>query len=174
LHNVIINDSKFDAGEFVEFDREAGSIEINNISGEAIDILLFGGEESVEPIVAQGPFVRNTPQEISQAYHDFHAGKYGEIKYNKASTEQNSRCIKSGTFARHMSSHTKPPYKQACLVLTLLWTHPTLLDTYYGDTSERSRMYKRGLGKIRTSRPVGVEVSMFSLMLFKAILSFSG
>jgi redox-sensitive bicupin YhaK (pirin superfamily) len=97
LHNVIINDSKFDAGEFVEFDREAGSIEINNISGEAIDILLFGGEESVEPIVAQGPFVMNTPQEISQAYHDFHAGKYGEIKYNKASTEKNSRCIKSRT-----------------------------------------------------------------------------
>jgi redox-sensitive bicupin YhaK (pirin superfamily) len=86
LHNVIINDSKFDAGEFLEFDREAGAIEINNTSGEAIDILLFGGEKYVEPIVAQGPFVMNTQHEISQAYHDFHAGKYGEIKYNNKIT----------------------------------------------------------------------------------------
>ena len=87
LQSVIINDSEFDAGEFVEFDREAGTIEISNTSAEAIDIILFGGEKYVEPIVAQGPFVMNTQQEISQAYHDFHAGKYGEIKYNKPSPE---------------------------------------------------------------------------------------
>jgi len=87
LDDVIINDSKFDAGEFVKFDREAGTIEINNTSEKAIEILLFGGEEYVEPIVAQGPFVMNTQREISDAYHDFHAGKYGEIKYTKTSTE---------------------------------------------------------------------------------------
>ena len=89
LHNVIINDSQFDAGDFVEFDREAGSIEISNTSDEAMDILLFGGEKYVEPIVAQGPFVMNTQNEIAQAYRDFHAGKYGEIKYNKTITETN-------------------------------------------------------------------------------------
>jgi hypothetical protein len=44
---------------------------------------LFGGEKYTEPIVAQGPFVMNTQSEIAQAYHDFHAGKFGEIKYNK-------------------------------------------------------------------------------------------
>lgn len=87
LQNVIINDSKFDAGEFVEFDREAGEIEIRNTSEEAIDILLFGGEKYTEPIVAQGPFVMNTQHEISLAYQDFNAGKYGEITYNKASPE---------------------------------------------------------------------------------------
>ncbi len=87
LHNAIINNSQFEVGEFVEFDREAGEIEIRNTSAEAIDILLFGGEKYTEPIVAQGPFVMNTQREISQAYHDFHTGKYGEIKYNKASSE---------------------------------------------------------------------------------------
>ena len=87
LHSVVINDSKFDAGEFVEFDMEKGEIEIKNTLDEAIDILLFGGDRYVEPIVAQGPFVMNTQQEIAQAYQDFHTGKYGEINYNTSSPE---------------------------------------------------------------------------------------
>ena len=78
--NAIINDIEFDAGEFVEFDRNEGEIEIKNTSGEAIDILLFGGEEYKEPVVAEGPFVMNTQAEIVEAYNDFHAGKYGDIR----------------------------------------------------------------------------------------------
>lgn len=78
-----LNDTDFSAGTFVEFDREAGEIVIENTSLEPIDILLFGGEHYDEPIVAQGPFVMNTPHEISQAYNDFYAGKYGEINYQK-------------------------------------------------------------------------------------------
>jgi redox-sensitive bicupin YhaK (pirin superfamily) len=79
----MLNDSEFTAGEFVEFDREAGEIEIANTSQEPIDILLFGGEHYSEPIVAQGPFVMNTQHEISQAYNDFYSGKYGRISYQK-------------------------------------------------------------------------------------------
>jgi len=82
LHNAMINDAEYHKGEFVEFDRDEGMIEINNDSGDAIDIILFGGEKYTEPIVAAGPFVMNTQHEISQAYNDFYAGKYGEIKYN--------------------------------------------------------------------------------------------
>lgn len=78
--NVMLNDTEFEAGEFVEFDREAGEIEIKNTSEIAIDILLFGGEAYTEPVVAEGPFVMNTQAEISEAYRDFYAGKYGEIK----------------------------------------------------------------------------------------------
>ena len=87
--DVVINDTAFHKGDFIEFDRKGGTIEINNNSKSAINILLFGGEKYTEPIVAQGPFVMNTQQEIAQAYHDFHAGKYGAIKYNKSLAQTN-------------------------------------------------------------------------------------
>jgi redox-sensitive bicupin YhaK (pirin superfamily) len=88
-HDIIINDTKFNTGDFIEFDREEGTIEITNTSTTAADIILFGGEKYTEPIVAQGPFVMNTQSEIAQAYHDFHAGKFGEIKYNKRAEQTN-------------------------------------------------------------------------------------
>lgn len=77
--NVTLNETEFQAGEFVEFDKVAGEIEIKNTSTETIDILLFGGEQYPEPIVAEGPFVMNSQQEIITAYRDFYAGKYGVI-----------------------------------------------------------------------------------------------
>jgi redox-sensitive bicupin YhaK (pirin superfamily) len=77
--NAILNDTEFQAGEFVEFGRKAGEIELKNTSSVAIDVLLFGGEEYTEPVVAEGPFVMNSKEEIVQAYQDFYAGKYGEI-----------------------------------------------------------------------------------------------
>jgi len=78
-----INNEKFDAGEFIEFDRNAGSIELLNENQEAADFILFGGESYQEPIVAEGPFVMNSMQEIANAYRDFHNGKYGKIDYEK-------------------------------------------------------------------------------------------
>ena len=80
IQNVMLNDTEFQAGEFVEFDKVAGEIEIKNTSQIAIDILLFGGEEYTEPVVAEGPFVMNSQAEIANAYRDFYAGKYGEVK----------------------------------------------------------------------------------------------
>jgi redox-sensitive bicupin YhaK (pirin superfamily) len=82
IHDVVINGQAYHKGEFIEFDREEGTIEFSNGSNEAVDIVIFGGEVYVEPIVAGGPFVMNSQAEISQAYTDFHLGKYGEIKYN--------------------------------------------------------------------------------------------
>ncbi|MES2520852.1 MAG: pirin family protein [Bacteroidota bacterium] len=78
--NVVLNDTEFQQGEFVEFDREAGEIEIKNTSEKIIDIMLFGGEEYTEPAIAEGPFIMNTQAEIADAYRDFYAGKYGKIK----------------------------------------------------------------------------------------------
>jgi redox-sensitive bicupin YhaK (pirin superfamily) len=82
LHNALINSSEYHKGEFIEFDRNAGTIEISNTSDSAIDIMLFGGEHYAEPIVAEGPFVMNTQHEISDAYNDFFKGKYGKIDYS--------------------------------------------------------------------------------------------
>ncbi len=79
--DVTINDTGFNAGDFIEFDREEGTIEITNNAEVAADIILFGGEKYTEPIVAHGPFVMNTMQEISAAYNDFHQGAYGKIVY---------------------------------------------------------------------------------------------
>lgn len=81
--NAILNDAEFQAGEFVEFGRKAGEIEIKNTSQTAIDLLLFGGEEYTEPIVSEGPFVMNSLAEICEAYRDFYDGKYGKINLNK-------------------------------------------------------------------------------------------
>jgi len=80
---ALLNDVRFDAGEFVEFDRKAGEIVVRNENQEACDVLLFGGEPYVEPIVAEGPFVMNSSQEIADAYRDFYNGKYGAIDYDK-------------------------------------------------------------------------------------------
>ncbi|SEK80338.1 pirin family protein [Parapedobacter koreensis] len=80
---AIINDAEFQAGEFIEFDRAAGEITIENKLQEATDILLFGGEPYTEPIVAEGPFVMNSRSEIADAYRDFYAGKYGKIDDQK-------------------------------------------------------------------------------------------
>ncbi|TKC59118.1 pirin family protein [Pedobacter hiemivivus] len=76
-----INETRFNAGDFIKFDKDRGTIEIFNTSQSAIDIILFGGAEYTEPVVARGPFVMNTEQEIAEAYHDFHAGKYGNVVY---------------------------------------------------------------------------------------------
>ena len=77
--NAVLNGTEFEAGEFVNFNRNAGEIQISNTSSTALDILLFGGEEYTEPMVSEGPFVMNSRAELVEAYRDFYAGKYGEI-----------------------------------------------------------------------------------------------
>lgn len=82
-----INDEHFNAGEFIEFDRQAASLELRNDNQQACDVLLFGGEPYTEPIVAEGPFVMNAELEIASAYRDFFNGKYGKIDYEKQKVE---------------------------------------------------------------------------------------
>ena len=81
LQNVVVNDTEYQTGDLLQFERNTGEIEIKNVSGEPIDIIVFGGEPFTEPIVATGPFVMTTQHEISLAYNDYYKGKYGEIVY---------------------------------------------------------------------------------------------
>jgi quercetin 2,3-dioxygenase len=61
-------------------------VELNN-DGDAVDlqavsdaVLLFGHAEPIgEPVVAHGPFVMNTREEIRQAMMDYQAGKFGGL-----------------------------------------------------------------------------------------------
>lgn len=80
---ALINDENFGAGDFIEFDRKAGTLELTNENQEACDFLLFGGESYLEPIFAEGPFVMNSKLEIANAYKDFYNGEYGKIEYEK-------------------------------------------------------------------------------------------
>ena len=62
-------------------------IEMNN-DGDAVElaatteaVVLFGHAEPIgEPVVAHGPFVMNTRDEIRQAMMDYQAGKFGGLK----------------------------------------------------------------------------------------------
>jgi len=44
---------------------------------EGAELLIVGGEPIDEPVVAHGPFVMNTPEEITQAVEDVRAGRFG-------------------------------------------------------------------------------------------------
>ncbi|WP_143306541.1 pirin family protein [Chitinophaga vietnamensis] len=82
-HATIVNDVMYSDGAFLFLDTQQGTIELKNPSGAAAEIIVFGGAPYTEPIVAEGPFVMNTHEEIVAAYTDFHQGKYGKIEYSQ-------------------------------------------------------------------------------------------
>ena len=57
----------------------AGTAERSEIKIEArssMRVMLYAGEPIRETVVARGPFVMNTEQEIKQAYRDYRDGKF--------------------------------------------------------------------------------------------------
>jgi redox-sensitive bicupin YhaK (pirin superfamily) len=60
------------------FDRAGTGIRIDGASDATA--LLLAGEPIDEPIVGQGPFVMNMPQEIRQAIVDYQSGRMGHLR----------------------------------------------------------------------------------------------
>lgn len=66
---------KVTALHLAEFDHDD---EVLTVTALEDSILLFGhAQPFAEPVVAQGPFVMNTQEEIRQAYQDYQQGKFG-------------------------------------------------------------------------------------------------
>ena len=64
-------------GELAGFTIEGEDIRVR--SEESTRFLLLGGKPIDEPVVAYGPFVMNTMDEIRQAYADYREGKMGTL-----------------------------------------------------------------------------------------------
>jgi quercetin 2,3-dioxygenase len=58
---------------------DGDSVTVSARRGEALDVLLLGGQPLREPVAAHGPFVMNTRAELVQAFEDFQAGHLGTI-----------------------------------------------------------------------------------------------
>ncbi len=72
---IEVNESKAKTHELVEFESKGTDI---NLAAMEDTRLIFGhGKPFNEPIVAHGPFVMNSQQEIEQAFQDYQNGKMG-------------------------------------------------------------------------------------------------
>ena len=58
---------------------ERDGTRITLVAEEEVSLLLMGGEPINEPIVASGPFVMNTEQEIRIAMMDYQSGRMGQM-----------------------------------------------------------------------------------------------
>jgi len=64
--------------QYIQFKNDDGTIKIK--ASKKSVLLLLSGEPINEPIVAYGPFVMNTKEEINQAIDDFNSGKFGILE----------------------------------------------------------------------------------------------
>ncbi len=74
-----VNDSAVRTHDLVVFEHDAEQVTISSASEGKI---IFGyGEPLREPVVAYGPFVMNSEEEIRQAYMDYQSGKMGRWEH---------------------------------------------------------------------------------------------
>ena len=78
---IKINDgSVYKENDFILFDNVEGDIILESISENSLAIVL-SGEPLNEPVIAHGPFVMNTEQEIIKAYEDYNLGIFGSFNF---------------------------------------------------------------------------------------------
>ncbi len=71
--------------ELLPFHGTGGELEVQASSGPA-EVLLLAAPPIGEPVVMGGPFVMNTRAEISAAFADFRAGRFGTVPPPPSST----------------------------------------------------------------------------------------
>jgi redox-sensitive bicupin YhaK (pirin superfamily) len=76
--NIKVNGINAHADHFVLLKNDGEDFTVN--ATEDSIILILSGEPIDEPIVAYGPFVMNTWDEIEQAIHDVNVGKFGVLQ----------------------------------------------------------------------------------------------
>jgi len=76
---IKVNGTDVPAFNLTEFNDDGNELDLTAVEES---ILLFGYAKPLnEPVVAQGPFVMNTEEEIAQAYNDYRNGKFGTWKF---------------------------------------------------------------------------------------------
>lgn len=76
--SLTVNGQPVDQRQLVTFNPDGDSLEVTATTDA---LLLFGHAVAFnEPVVARGPFVMNTEQEIMDAYRDYQLGKFGTWK----------------------------------------------------------------------------------------------
>lgn len=68
------------SSDFVLFENNGNSFEITGVE-EQSEIFVLSGKPLNEPIVAMGPFVMNTDEEIRQANMDYRNGAFGDLNF---------------------------------------------------------------------------------------------
>lgn len=72
---VKVNQEEIQFRHLVEFENEGSTL---SVEAQEKSILILGHAKPFnEPVVAQGPFVMNSQQEIYEAYEDYQQGKFG-------------------------------------------------------------------------------------------------
>lgn len=75
---AVINGEHVSTDHFVLFKNEGTDITIETAANAKL--LVLSGEPINEPLVAYGPFLMNTKDEIIQAYEDVNNGKFGHLE----------------------------------------------------------------------------------------------
>ncbi|MCT4642353.1 MAG: pirin family protein [Bacteriovoracaceae bacterium] len=74
---VEINNQTFNKASTIIFDRDG--FDINMKVSSSFKALLLNGEPINEAVIASGPFVMNSKEEINQAIYDYQTGKMGKL-----------------------------------------------------------------------------------------------
>lgn len=74
---IMLEGAAVHEGDLVMLEVEGAGVEF--VAESDSSLILMGGEPIDEPIVAMGPFVMNTEQEIRRAMMDYQSGKMGRI-----------------------------------------------------------------------------------------------